>query len=99
MTTDSTIDSLANLMIEKYGAEASYTAAERSRVLSDCNDRRTSRTWFLISRRIDQIAPPMPNGDFLPRPELIDDMQSTSAGVASDSEVVDEHAKDPELVG
>ena len=99
MTTDSTIDSLANLMIETYGAEARYTAAERSRVLSDCNDRRTSRTWFLISRRIDQIAPPMPNGDFPPRSELIDGMQSTSAGADSEPGLADESAKDPEPVG
>ena len=99
MTTESTIDSLANLMIEKYGAEARYTAAERSRVLRDCSDRRTSRTWFQISKRIDKIAPPPPKSDPLPWPEQIDHMQSTPAEVDSDQDVADERAKDPELVG
>ena len=98
MTTDSTIDSLANLMIETYGAEASYTAAERSRVLRDCNDRQTSRTWFLISRRIDQIAPPASNGDFPPRSEQIDQVQPVSVELDSDPDAADERAKDPALV-
>ncbi len=98
MTTEPTIHSLANLMIENYGAEASYIAAERSRVLRDCNDRQTSRTWFLISTRIDQIAPPLPQGDPLPWPEQIDHIPSTPAALDNDSDVADERVEDPELV-
>ncbi len=98
MTTETTIESLANLMIEKYGVEASYTAAERSRVLRDCNDLQSSRTWFLISRRIDQIAPPLPKSDSLPWLEQADHMQSTLAEVNYDSDLGDERFKHPELV-
>ncbi len=98
MTTETTIESLANLMIEKYGAEASYTAAERSRVLRDCNDRQSSRTWFLISRRIDQIAPPLPKSNSLPRLERTDGMPSTSVGADHEPGLGDESVEDMELV-
>ncbi len=98
MTMESVIHSLANMMIEHYGEEASYTAAERSRVLRDCNDQRTSRTWYLISRRIDQIAPPLPKSDFLLWPEQINRMHSTSVGADRDSGLGDELVEDAELV-
>ena len=98
MTTETTIESIANLMIEKYGAEASYTAAERSRVLRDCNDRQSSRTWFLISKRIDQIAPPLSKNDSLPWLEQTDRMQSISAEVDREPALGDERVEDPDLV-
>ena len=98
MTTETTIESLANLMIENYGAEASYTAAERSRVLRDCNDRQSSRTWFLISRRIDQIAPPLPKSNSLPWLERTDGMPSTSVGADHEPSLGDESVEDMELV-
>ncbi len=98
MITETTIDSLANLMIEKYGAEASYTIAERSRVLRDCNDRQSSRIWFLISRRIDQIAPPLPKSGSPPWLERADGMQATSAEVDREPALGDERVEDPELV-
>ena len=98
MATGMTIESLANLMIERYGEEASYTAAERSRVLRDCNDRQSSRTWFLVSMRIDQIAPPLPKSDSLRWPEESDRMPSTSAGVDPVSDLGDELVEDAELV-
>ena len=98
MATEMTIESLANLMIERYGEEASYTAAERSRVLRDCNDRQSSRTWFLVSMRIDQIASPLPKSDSLRWPERIDRMPSTSAGADPVSGLGDELVEDAELV-
>ncbi len=98
MTMEAVIHSLALLMIERHGAEASYVAAERVRVLAGCNDRQISKTWHLISRRIDEIAPPMPKGDIFSWPEPIDRVQFMSLGIDRDEESEVDSAEDPELV-
>ena len=53
-------NSIALLLIEKYGEHASYVAAERARVLEGCNDRRIALSWDRVCRRINEIAPFMP---------------------------------------
>lgn len=98
MTMESVIHSLAHLMIERHGEEASYTAAERARVLADCNDRQTSRTWHLIARKIDEIAPPQPKSDSFSWPERIDLMHPTSIGEDRNEEADVESTKEAELV-
>ena len=98
MIKETTINSLAKLLIEKHGVEASHIAAERSRVLRDCNDRPSSRTWFLISQRIDQIAPPLPISDSFPWLKKADQMQSTPAEVDRDPVLGGERFEFPELV-
>ena len=98
MITETTVESLAKLMIEKYGVDASDTAVERSRVLRDCNDRQSSRTWFLIASKIDQIAPPLPKGDSLPWLDQADPMQSTLTEVDREPALEDERVEAPELV-
>lgn len=97
-TMESVIDSLAHLLIERHGEQASYTAAERARVLGDCNDRRTSRTWYLISRKIDEIAPPVPKSDYFSWPEAIDRLHSTSPDMNRDKKSDVESAEQGELV-
>jgi hypothetical protein len=98
MTMDITIDSLANLMIKQYGEDASFTAAERSRVLRDCNDGQSSRTWLLISRRIDLIAPPQPKADTSLWPAKIGLAPPTSGGETPNSDLSEELVEDAELV-
>ena len=98
MTIDMTIDSLANLMIEQYGEDASFTAAERSRVLKDCNDGQSSRTWLLISRRIDLIAPPQPKSDSSLWPANIGLAPSPPGGEQLNSNRSEELVEDAELV-
>ena len=98
MTMDLTIDSLANLMIEKYGEDASFTAAERSRVLRSCGDGQSSRSWLLISRRIDRIAPPRPKSDTNLWPEKFGLMPSAPDTDVRDSSFSEDRAEDAELV-
>ncbi len=98
MITETTVGSLAKLLIEKHGVEASDIAAERSRVLRDCNDRQSSRTWFLISQRIDQIAPSLPIRDSFPWLEQADDMPSDPAEVDGEPALGGERVEVPELV-
>ena len=98
MTMDLTIDSLANLMIRQYDEDASFEAAERFRVLRDCNDGQSSRTWLLISRRIDLIAPPQPKSDPNPWPANIGLAPSTQGGETPNSDLGEELIEDAELV-
>ena len=97
MITESAIDSIAQLMIECYAEEASYTAAERARVLEACNDWQTSRTWNLISRRIRKIAPPLPKSDSFPWLEQIDRMGPATVAVDHDAGLRGEMVDDAEL--
>ena len=85
MIMESAIDSIAQLMIECYGAQASYTAAERARILEACNDRQTSRTWNLISRRIRNIAPPLPKTDSFPWLERTERLRPAIVAVDHDA--------------
>ena len=81
MMMESTIDSIARLMIERHGEDASFTATIRARVLETCNDRQTSRTWSLISRRIDEIAPRIWTADFGLRRDQIDLVDAPSIDI------------------
>ena len=93
MITDLTIESLAMLMIEKYGEEASFTAVERSRVLRDCGDGQSSRAWLSISRKIDRIAPALPKSDPQPAPEHM-----VEAPSQPEPDAREERVREPELV-
>ena len=98
MITDLTIDSLAQLMIEKYGEEASFTAVERSRVLRDCGDGQSSRAWLSVSRRIDKIAATLPKSTSKPLP---DELLNAASGILEDGIPLEAPAKptdEPELV-
>jgi hypothetical protein len=86
---DSAIDSIAQSMIARYDHDASYLAARRARVLETCNDRQSARTWFLISGRIDEIAPPLPTSDLDPWPDRNDRDHAPSAGL--DREATPDH--------
>ena len=98
MTMESAIDLIAQSMIARYGQDASFTAAQRARVLETCNDRQVSRTWFLISGRIDEIAPPVPKSEFRPSPEQYDWMLDPSADVERETSLHDEPADKADLV-
>ncbi len=81
MTMELAIDSIAQSMIARYEQDASFIADRRARVLEACNDRQLSRTWFLISARIDAIVPPLPNSDFHAWPDSNDRGHAPSPGV------------------
>ncbi len=98
MIMESAIDSIARLMIERHGEQASFKAAVRARVLENCNDRQTSRTWSLISRRIDEIAPRIWTNDFGLRPEPIDWIDAPSIDVNVDADHGAGSDDSPELV-
>ncbi len=98
MIMDSAIDSIARLMIERHGEQASFKAAVRARVLETCNDRQTSRTWSRISRRIDEIAPPVWNDEFGLPPEPIDRVDAPSMDVDADADHGAGSVDSPELV-
>ena len=98
MITDLTIDSLAMLMIEMYGEDASFTAVERSRVLRDCGDGQSSRAWLSISQKINRIAPTLPQSEFRPWVEKIADAFPDSDEENTDSGTREELVREPELV-
>ena len=92
------IDSIAQSMIARYEQDASFIAVRRARVLEACNDRRLARTWFLISGRIDEIAPSLPNSDFHPWPDPNDRGHAPSAGVDREATLPDQSADNKVLV-
>lgn len=98
MTMELAIDSIAQSMIARYEQDASFIATRRARVLETCNDRQLARTWYFISRRIDEIAPPLPKSDFRPWPEQNDQTHAPSADVDREADRHDQSAGNGVLV-
>ena len=83
-------NSIALLLIEKYGEYASTVAAERARVLEGCNDRQIALSWDLVCRRIEQIAPFMPKDASRDMLDPFEPMPVRSRGFDLDDDVQDE---------
>ena len=98
MITDLTIESLAMLMIEKYGEDASFTAVERSRVLRDCGDGQSSRAWLSISQKIDKIALTLPEIDLRPWVEKLAETHSDLDEESIEPSTREMPVREPELV-
>jgi hypothetical protein len=85
-------------LIERHGEEASDIAAERVRVLAGCKDREVSRTWQLISRRIQEIAPARKGEDSFSWAERLGLAEAMSLGIVEDADDELEEADEAEPV-